>query len=405
MPDLNPLIRATAPPPVMEARRWIDGAVFPADRPLINLSQAAPVEPPPEALRRAMAEMVLEEPDTHLYGPVLGLPALRDEIARQWSGASGGEIAPADVAITAGCNQAFCAALATLAGPGDAVLLPVPWYFNHKMWLDMAGVAAVPLPCGPGMLPDPVAGRALMNDRVKAIVLVTPNNPTGAEYPPDLVAAFAGIARERGAALILDETYRDFRADEGPPHRAFTDPDWRDVIIHLYSFSKAYRLTGHRVGALIADPGRLAQAEKFLDTVTICPPVLGQKAALWGLRNLAGWVAEERREILRRRAAASAAIGGLPGWRLLGCGAYFAYAEHPFAEPSDEVARRLVAEQSLLMLPGTMFAPRREAGGDGSAERQLRIAFANVDAAGLATVGARLAAMTAPALATPAASA
>ena len=217
MTPFSPLIRATAPPPVMEARRWVAGLDF-LDRPLLNLSQAAPVEPPPESLREAMAEMV-READTHLYGPVLGLPALRSEIAWRWSAAYGGEIHPDDVAITSGCNQAFCAAIATLAAPGDAVMLPVPWYFNHKMWLDMAGIATVPLPCRPDMTPDPDAARSLLAPTVRAIVLVTPNNPTGAEYPPALVAEFADIARAHGCALILDETYRDFRAQDGRPVR------------------------------------------------------------------------------------------------------------------------------------------------------------------------------------------
>jgi aspartate/methionine/tyrosine aminotransferase len=392
MTPFSPLVRATAPPPVMEARRWLAGVGFPDHRPLLNVSQAAPVEPPPEALREAMAEMVRAEADTHLYGPVLGLPALRSEIAWRWSAAYGGEIHADEVAITAGCNQAFCAAVATLAAPGEAVMLPVPWYFNHKMWLDMAGIEAVPLPCDPDMAPDPAAARARLDPRVRAIVLVTPNNPTGAEYPPELVAEFAAIARERGAALILDETYRDFRSRPGRPHDLFADPAWRDVLVHLYSFSKAFRLTGHRVGAMIACAERLAEAEKFLDTVTICPPQLGQKAALWGLRNLGDWVAGERDEILRRRAAATEVIGALPGWRLLGCGAYFAYVEHPYAEPSDALAPHLVREQSVLMLPGTMFAPTRAEGGDGGVERQFRIAFANVGVEGLAELGRRLAA-------------
>ncbi len=398
MPPFSPLLRATTPPPVMEARRWIRDAVFPADRPLLNLSQAAPVDPPPEPLRAAMAEMVLTEPDTHLYGPVLGLPALRAEIAERWSAAYDGAIAPEDVAITAGCNMAFCTALATVAVQGDAVLLPVPWYFNHKMWLDTVGIEAIPLPCRADMTPDPDAARRLMGPRVKAIVLVSPNNPTGAEYPPALIAEFAGIARAHGAALMLDETYRDFYSKAERPHDLFCDPDWRDVLIHLYSFSKAFRLTGHRTGAMIASPARLAEAEKFLDSIAICAPTLGQKAALFGLRELGDWVAGERLEILRRREAVTRGIATLPGWRLLGAGAYFAYVEHPFDLPSDQLAREMVNRQSLLVLPGTMFGP---AGGE-DFKRQLRIAFANMDVAGLGTVTARLAALTAAGpLATP----
>jgi len=391
MTRLSRLVARTAPPPVMEARRWLAGVDFPDRRPLINLSQAAPVDPPPEAMREAMAEMLRSEPDTHLYGPVLGLPALRSEIAWRWSALYGGEIEPDEVAITAGCNQAFCTAITTLAEPGDAVMLPVPWYFNHKMWLDMAGLDTVPLPCGDGMLPDPEAARALLTPRTRAIVLVTPNNPTGAEYPPELIAAFAALARERGLTLVLDETYRDFRASDERPHDLFADPSWRDTLVHLYSFSKSFHLTGHRTGAMIASAERLAEAEKVLDTVTICPPQLGQKAALWGLRNLSDWLAGERAEILARRAAAIAALSALPGWRLLGCGAYFAYVEHPHPLPSNELAPLLVRDLSLLMLPGTMFAPSPAEGGDGAAARQLRMAFANVSTGGLRTLGERLA--------------
>ena len=381
---LNPAMAGTDPPPVMEARRWLEGATFPPGRPFINVSQAAPVEPPPLALREALAEAALNDPAAHLYGPVLGLPALRAEIASQWSRAYGGRIEAGQVAITQGCNQAFTAVMSTLAGAGDEVILPTPWYFNHKMWLDMQGVRAVPLATGERMIPDADAAEALITPRTRAIALVSPNNPSGAEYPAEVLAAFMALARHHRIALIVDETYRDFDSRTGAPHALFADPDWADTLIHLYSFSKAYRLTGHRVGAAVAGTARLAEVEKFLDTVAICAGQLGQIAALWGMRNLSQWVAGERAEILVRRAAMQAGFADLPGWRLLGCGAYFAYARHPFDMPSDVLARRLVAEAGVLMLPGTMFQPAGH-GGD-----ELRIAFANVDAAGIATLFDRL---------------
>lgn len=385
---LNPHMAATEPPPVMEARRWIAGRSFPADRPLLNLSQAAPVDPPPEALRQAMAEAVLTNPQAHLYGPVLGMPELRAQVAADWSAAYGGEVRPAQVAITSGCNEAFAAAMATLAGAGDEVILPTPWYFNHKMWLEMAGVTAVPLPAGPGLVPDAEAAARLVTPRTRALVLVSPNNPGGVEYPADTLRAFLDLARARGLALIVDETYRDFDSRADAPHDLFADPDWADTLIQLYSFSKAYRLTGHRVGALVASEARLAEVEKFLDTVTICPAQLGQIGALWGMRNLRQWLAGERAEILARRAAIEAGFPALEHWRLLGCGAYFAYAAHDYGLPSPALARRLVEEQSILLLPGTMFRPAEDPAG----AREVRIAFANADRAGIATLFARLAA-------------
>jgi aspartate/methionine/tyrosine aminotransferase len=392
---LNPAFAATEPPPVMEARRWLIGVTHPAHRPLINVSQAAPVESPPLGLRQALADAALNDPNAHLYGPVLGLPALRDEIARQFSAAYGGRIAADEVAITQGCNQAFCAVMATLAGAGDEVILPTPWYFNHKMWLDMTGTRAVPLETGPSLIPDAAAARALITPRTRAIVLVTPNNPGGVEYPADTVAAFRDLARVHGLALIVDETYRDFDSRHsvelgGRPHDLFADPDWQDTVIQLYSFSKAYRLTGHRVGSIVSSAARLAEVEKFLDTVAICPGQLGQIGALWGMRNLSQWVAGERDEILARRRAMVDGFRALPGWKLLGCGAYFAYVEHPFDIASDALCKRLVGEASLLMLPGTMFQPE----GSEAGKRQIRIAFANVDATGIAEMFRRLAAFT-----------
>ncbi|MBM1632315.1 aminotransferase [Sulfitobacter mediterraneus] len=382
---------ATFPPPVMEARRWLAGVNFPADRPLINVSQAAPVDPPPTPLRQAMADVALTNDEAHLYGPVLGLPELRAELAAQTAAHYAGTVHAEQVCITSGCNQAFAAAIAMLCSEGDEVILPTPWYFNHKMWLDMSGVTSVPLATGADLLPDPQAAAALITPRTRAIALVTPNNPGGVEYPAELVQGFFDLARDKGIALILDETYRDFDSRSGPPHALFQDPDWQDTLIHLYSFSKAYRLTGHRVGAMISSAARLAEVEKFLDTVAICPAQLGQHAALWGMQNLKQWLAGERDEILARRAAITAYMPKLEplGWKLLGLGGYFAYMQHPFAESSADLAPRLVRDAGILTLPGTMFCPES----DPSGASQLRIAFANLDADGIAVLFDRLAAV------------
>ncbi len=379
---------ATFSPPVMEARRWLDGVTHPADRPLLNVSQAAPVDPPPAPMRDAMAAIIRDDPEAHLYGPVLGMPELRAEIATRWTTAYGGVVRPDQVAITSGCNQAFAAAISAICTEADEVIIPVPYYFNHRMWLDMAGVKTVPLMVGDGMIPDVDAAAALITDKTRAIALVSPNNPAGVEYPSETLAAFFALARARGIKLIVDETYRDFDSRTGAPHDLFTDPQWDDTLIQLYSFSKAYRLTGHRVGAMVSSTDLLAEAEKFLDTVTICPNQLGQRAALWGMQNLDDWLAGERLEILDRRAAIEENAPRIvaKGWKLLGCGAYFAYFAHPFDMPSDVLAQKLVQEASILTLPGTMFMPADNPQG----ARQIRIAFANIDRAGISVLFDRL---------------
>ncbi|MBE1284656.1 MAG: aminotransferase [Rhodobacteraceae bacterium] len=384
-----PRTAATFVSPIVESRRWVQDVEFPANRPLINVSQAAPIDPPPLPLRQAMAEAALTEDTAHLYGPVLGNPALRAALAEQMSRHYDAQIEASQVAITSGCNQAFAATIAALCSDGDEVIVPTPWYFNHKMWLDMSGVTAVPLSTGPDMSPSVDAAAELITDRTRAIALVSPNNPCGVEYPAELVRAFYELAQEHGIRLILDETYRDFDSRSGPPHDLFQQPGWDATLVHLYSFSKAYRLTGHRVGAIATGPDLLYEMEKFLDTVTICPNQLGQMAALWGIENLDQWVAGERAEILDRRAAIEEHFPVLSakGWKLLGLGAYFAYVEHPYTESALDLAGKLVNEASVLMLPGTMFMPQDDPAG----HRQFRIAFANIDRAGIAELFHRLA--------------
>ena len=237
------------------------------------------------------------------------------------------------------------------------------------------------------------AGEAakLITARTRAIALVSPNNPAGVEYPAELLLDFYELAKAHGIALIVDETYRDYHSQDGAPHALFSQPNALDTFIHLYSFSKAFRLTGHRVGALITSKARLGEIEKFLDTVAICPGQIGQAAALWGLENLSDWLAEERNEIIRRCGAIKAGFPTLAakGWELKSAGAYFAYMKHPFDISSADLAPRLVSESGILCLPGTMFCPTD----DPSGAQHLRIAFANLDANGIATLYQRLAAL------------
>jgi aspartate/methionine/tyrosine aminotransferase len=259
---LSPRIRATGAPPIPAARGWAAryaGAAGPA----IDLTQAVPGYPPHPALLARLGEAAGGRAAAG-YGPIDGDPALREALAADLAAAYAAPIGVADVAITAGCNLAFTMAMTVLAGQGEAVLLPVPWYFNHRMALSMLGIEAIPLPCRAedGFVPDPDRAAALLRAHpgVRAVVLVTPNNPTGAVYPPAVIARFAALCRDHGAWLVLDETYRDFLPVDGiPPHGVFADAAWRDGVVHLYSFAKAYCVPGHRVGAIASGPGFRAE--------------------------------------------------------------------------------------------------------------------------------------------------
>ena len=388
--SVNSLLAAVAPPPIAEAHRWIEGRIFPAEKPLIDVAQAVPGYPPPKALTDHLASVV-GEAATARYTDIAGLPALRQALAADMASFYGAKIAAADVNIAAGCNQAFCLSVMALAAAGDEVILPLPYYFNHQMWLDMQGIRARHLSFRPERngVPDPEEAATLIGPRTKAIVLVTPNNPTGAIYPAAVIAQFYRLARKHGLALIVDETYRDFLPSDGAPHNLFAEPDWRDTLVQLYSFSKVYCLTGYRVGSIITGAALGDEIAKAMDTIAICAPRIGQLAAIYGLGHLGEWRLKNTLLMRGRLTTLRHALARNDlGYSLVSAGAYFAYLAHPFGDrPATDVARRLADEQNVLALPGSMFGP----GQDGF----LRLAFANAEAAAMPALASRLAADTA----------
>lgn len=376
------------PPPVLEVKNWLSNPDLQPSKPLIDVSQAAPTEPPPEKMLEFMANKILCDNAVNTYGPVLGLDELRESLASKWSRQYQGKVSKENVAVTSGCNQAFCASISSFTSENDEVIIPTPWYFNHHMWLQMAGVKSIPLDTDANMSPIIEKAEALITDRTRAIVLVSPNNPSGAIYSNQLLQKFFDLCKSNQIRLIIDETYKDFHPNASQPHTLLENNDWDQVLTILYSFSKTYRMTGHRIGALLTSKENLIEIEKVLDTFTVCPPQLGQYAANWGLNNLEAWAAERRTEILQRAKHFSEKFQPLSaaGWSLRGCGAYFAFVEHPFKDESNILAPLILRDQGILLMPGTMFYPKHNPLGS----RSFRIAFANIDKNKISTLLERL---------------
>ena len=384
--QINPLLAAVGEPPIAEAVSWISGRKFPDDKPLVDLSQAAPGYPPAPALTDHLREIV-GNPQTSRYADIEGIPPLRAGLARDINRRYGGTVKPEHILITAGCNQAYCLVANALAKAGDEIILTSPYYFNYRMWLDMTGVKSVLLPHAKDnpASPDLAAAEKLIGPKTKALVLISPNNPTGAIYPPEQIRAAFELCRRKKIAFILDETYRDFMPATPAPHDLFRDPDWSDTLIHLYSFSKSFSLPGYRVGALVAGPKLIAEIAKAMDCVAICAPRIGQLAATYGLEHLDTWRAGITAMIGERLLAVQSAFSRNDlGYELISAGGFFAYLKHPHrGRTAMEVAKRLAQSQNLLILPGTMFGPDQE--------DYLRVAFANVEAKWMPEVAERLA--------------
>lgn len=380
----NPHVASLSMPPIPAVFAWArsyGGALGS----LIDLSQAAPGHPPHDDLLRWLAQAA-GSPQACGYGAIEGELSLRQAYCRHLNGVYGQAFLPEHIHITAGANQGFVCTIMALAGSGDKIALTNPFYFNHETTLSMLGIKVVPVSCDAdeGFLPSLSSVRAVLQSGVKALALVTPNNPTGAVYPKSLLQEIFELCQAHGTWLIVDETYRDFLDPAfGRPHDLFANPGWENGLIQIYSFSKSFAIPGHRLAAITAGQDAIAQIVKVMDNVQICAPRAAQIALAKALPVLDGWRADNAAEIARRTIAMQQAFDNLPHWKLASMGAYFAFARHPYVGVSSvEVAEQLAKRAGILTVPGSFFGAEL----DGF----LRLAFANVDCSTIATLPERL---------------
>ena len=367
--------------PIAEAHAWL--AYREGDRELLDMSQAAPSYPTAPEIVSRIAE-VAASPDGGRYAPPPGLVELNEAFSAELSTDYQANIGPNQVIPTGGCNQAFCVTTSALASPGDEIIVPVPYYFNHDMWLKLDGVRPVYLEPNADMVPCPEKAENLITERTRAIVLVTPANPTGAITPPEVIDQFADLAVSHNIALIVDETYRNFRSTDAPPHRLFQRPDWTDTVISLHSFSKDLAIPGYRVGAIAAGEKVIYEMMKLIDCVQISAPRIGQEAVIAGLCHANEWRRAQASRILDLLNKFEDVMKDAPGgFKLVSAGAFFGWVSHPRSDLSSaEVIKRLVLDHDVLAIPGTAFTPDDRG--------FLRFSFANLDHRQLDELGVRL---------------
>lgn len=365
-----PAVRAIQPPPITEIRRWQQRAVDAESLPLIDLCQAVPDYPPPPELL-AQLQQALQQPEIARYTPDEGLVEVRTVVSDWYRRRYGAAPTADEILLTIGASQAFWLAMTVLCCAGDEVIVQAPAYFDHPMALQSFGVTPVFAPYDPALqgLPDLDRLERLITPRTRALLLVTPSNPTGAVITPPLVAELLALARRHDIALVLDETYNAFV--DGPPHQLFSDPEWQRNFIHIASFGKTFALTGFRAGALVAGSAVLREALKVQDSMAVCQPRLTQLAVQFGCEALDDWV-EDNARMMRARSVAFRHAFADPrlDFDLSASGSFFAWVSHPWPHlGSWDVARRL-AESQLVCLPGAAFGPDLDA--------YLRMAIGNL---------------------------
>ncbi len=238
--------------------------------------------PPPAALTR-MANG-LQDPETHKYKAVQGILPLLSVIAQKLQ--SDNQIvvnAQEQVVVTAGSNMGFMNALLAITQPGDEIILQTPYYFNHEMAIAMASCKAICVPTDDDYQLQLDSMEAAITERTRAIVTISPNNPTGAVYPSESLAAVNRLCCDRNLYHISDEAYEYFTYGQTQHVSPASFDRQGQHTISLFSLSKAYGFAGWRIGYMVIPAHLLAAVKKIQDTILICPPVVSQYAALGAL--------------------------------------------------------------------------------------------------------------------------
>jgi aspartate/methionine/tyrosine aminotransferase len=235
----------------------------------------------PPAAALAAARGAVSNPETHAYQDGPGDPALISAIADKLRRDNGIDCRRGSrVTVTAGGNMAFVHAVLAITEPGDEIVLPVPFYFNHEMAIDMAGCRTVRVPTDDVYQVDVDAIRRAVTPRTRAIVTVTPNNPTGAVYPEPALREVNRLCGERGIYHISDEVYEYFTYESARHVSPGAFEGAEPHTISLFSLSKAYGFAGWRIGYMVYPAALDPAVAKVQDTVLVCPPVISQAAAV-----------------------------------------------------------------------------------------------------------------------------
>lgn len=316
--------------------------------------------PPPEAF--AAAAGFAADPANHKYQPVAGIPALLDALARKLAAENKITTGPASgnrLMVTAGGNNAFMAALLAIADPGDEVILPVPYYFNHEMAVTMANCVPVLVPTDADYQLDLAALRAAITPRTRAIVTVSPNNPSGAVYPESALRAVNALCAERGLFHLSDEAYEQFTYDGARHFSVASIPGSAPHTISLYSMSKAFGFASWRIGWMVFPENLEAALRKIQDTLIICPPVVSQHAAVGALTAGTPFVREKLRALAEVRALVQRELAALAAEGIAKIppadGAFYFLLRVDSPHPPLAMATRLIREHGVAVIPGNAF--------------------------------------------------
>ena len=345
---------------------------------VVSLTWGLPSFETPSSIRHAVAKLLDTDVDIGKYTLPDGLPAFRRAAAEAHRSTTGVDVDPdRNVMITAGNMQGLNALFHVLIDPGDEIIVTDPGFPSHFQQIRLCGGKPVywrlqersGWQLEPDTLPD------LINRRTKAIVLVSPSNPTGKIFPEKDLRRVGQIALEHGLLVLLDDPYSHFCYENRA--RLFnlaTVPELADQVIYLFTFSKAYAMTGWRIGYMVLPETIKREVLKVHDATIICAPRVSQLAAVAALTTEPDDVRMFEQVLARRRALICDRLDRLPEvfQYVRPEGAYYVFpvieAEH---NSSIEFCLRLLESAKVVLTPGSAFGP--------TGEHHVRMAYCVTD--------------------------
>ncbi|AFY33471.1 Aspartate transaminase [Calothrix sp. PCC 7507] len=312
--------------------------------------------PPPEAIE--LLPKFLAEPANNLYKAVEGIPDLLTALTGKLSTFNNIEINARNcIVVTAGSNMAFMNTILAITSPGDEIILNTPYYFNHEMAITMAGCHAILVETDENYQLRPEALAQAITSKTRAVVTISPNNPTGVVYSETALHQVNQICGDRQIYHISDEAYEYFTYNGVKHISPGAFPGNSEYTISLYSLSKAYGFASWRIGYMVIPQNLLAAVKKVQDTILICPPVISQYAALGALQAKEAYLRENIKAIAEVRHIVLDSLQRLQNLCTItpAEGAFYFFLKIHTQMDSFVLVKRLIQEHQVAVIPGTTF--------------------------------------------------
>jgi aspartate/methionine/tyrosine aminotransferase len=313
-------------------------------------------KPPQSALDRAC--QIEDSQSYHLYSTVEGLSELRDCISSKLKNENNIYLTDKQkIVVTAGANMAFMNALMAITDPDDEIILLHPYYFNHEMAINMVSCKAVIVDTDLDYQPvlDKIA--SAITSKTRAVVTVSPNNPSGAVYPESTLKKINQLCKEKGIYHISDEAYEYFTYGETRHYSVASMANTDEHTISLYSLSKAYGFASWRIGYMLIPEHLSLAIKKIQDTILICPARITQEAAIAALQAGQNYTFSHLQQIKAVREELYAALQSINniGTTPNTTGAFYFLVELNTALTGMQLVERLIKEHKIAVIPGETF--------------------------------------------------